>query len=122
LNTYYVAKASQMSELKPLVITVEGRKIGIYKFGKKYYAYENECPHQGGPAVEGEVVGHYTCDFDPQTGKRLEEYFSKQKYDIVCPWHGTQYDLETGVCTGDNRRRLISCEVVIDGDDLKLRI
>ncbi len=118
-----VAKTSQIEELKPFVVkTADGRKIGIYKFKGKYYAYENVCAHEGGPAVEGVFVGHNTCEFDPVSGKRLKEYFSTEKYDIICPWHGIQYDLETGVCTGDSRMELTSYEVVIDGEDVKVKL
>jgi nitrite reductase (NADH) small subunit len=120
LETYSVAKISQVSPGKPYVVQVGERKFGIYKLRNEYLAYENECTHEGGPVIEGELLGHNECDVG-ENGRRLGEHFSDEKFDIVCPWHGIQYDLETGVCTADNRRRLTAIEVLVDGEDIKLR-
>jgi nitrite reductase/ring-hydroxylating ferredoxin subunit len=120
LETHTVGKVSQVSQAEPYVVQVGERKFGIYKLRNKYFAYENECTHQGGPIVEGELIKHNECDV-AENGRRLGERLSNEKFDIVCPWHGIQYDLETGVCTGDNRRRLTAIEVLVDGEDIKLR-
>lgn len=118
-----VGKASSLSEdnLIPLVVSVEGVTIGIYKFNGRYFAYENECAHEGGPVVEGLIVGDVVCKISPE-GRRLGEYFSETKMDIVCPWHGVPYDLETGISRSDERFKLVAHEVIVEGDDLKIRI
>ena len=121
METYTVAKTNQISEINPLIVEVGGITIGIYKFKDRYYAYKNECAHEGGPVVEGLTVGHLECKISPE-GKKLGEYFSESKMDIVCPWHGVQYDLETGICRGDDRLALITHEIIIDGEDVKVRI
>lgn len=121
MGLHTVAKTNQISESEPLIVTVENTVIGVYKFNGKYYAYENECAHEGGPVVEGMVIGDPECKLSPD-GKRLGDSFSETKKDIVCPWHGTPYDLETGICRSDTRLQLVSHEVVVQGDEVKVRI
>jgi len=39
-----------------------------------YTAFDNRCPHQGGPLGEGQMDGEW----------------------LICPWHGYEYDPKTG--------------------------
>jgi 3-phenylpropionate/trans-cinnamate dioxygenase ferredoxin subunit len=50
--------------------------IGVYNVGGEYYAIEDRCSHDDGPLAEG--------DFDPE---RLV---------VICPRHGSEFDLRTG--------------------------
>ena len=120
MGVHTVAKTSQISDRDPLVVTVEGCTIGIFKLNGKYYAYENECPHEGGPVIEGLTIGHIECKITPNG--RVSESQSETKRDIVCPWHGVPYDMETGVCTADDRMRLVAHDVIVEGDDVKVKV
>ncbi len=120
MELHQVAKVSQITDKSPFIVSVKGITIGIYKLKGNYYAYENECAHEGGPVVEGKVTQDLICEVSDK-GK-CAEYFSDFKYDIVCPWHGVQYDLETGICRADKRLKLNSFEVFVDGDYLKVRV
>jgi nitrite reductase (NADH) small subunit len=121
MQTYTVGKVDQVSPLVPLVVEVAGMKVGICKLNDRFVAYENECAHEGGPIMEGDLIGHFQCSV-AEDGRRLEEYFSQEKFDLVCPWHGMQYDLETGICTGDKRRKLTPVDIIVDGNDIKLKL
>lgn len=121
MDVVKVAKVSEISELEPLIVTVKNHVIGVLKFKGKYYAYENICAHQGGPALEGRILGRMTCDVS-SSGKRLGDYHSEEKMDIICPWHGVQYDLETGICVADENFSLTSFRVVIQGGEVKVEI
>jgi nitrite reductase (NADH) small subunit len=121
MKLHAVAKTSDITELEPFIVTVENTTIGIYRFNGKYYAYENECAHEGGPVMEGTIVGDPECKLSPE-GKKLGESYSETKMDIVCPWHGTPYDIKTGICRSDSRKRLVSHEIVVQGDEVKVRI
>jgi len=77
----------------------------------KLFAYENMCPHQGGPACEGlmmpKVREVLTAD------KRYQrQCFDYGEWHIICPWHGWEYDLTTGEFVADRKRRLKKYEVV----------
>ena len=50
--------------------------VGVFHLDDEYYAIEDRCSHDDGPLAEG--------DFDPEN--RV----------VVCPRHGSQFDLRTG--------------------------
>ena len=50
--------------------------IGVYNVGGEYYAIEDRCSHDDGPLAEG--------DFDPE------------RMLVICPRHGSEFDLRTG--------------------------
>lgn len=56
--------------------------IAVFRDGDRFFALDGLCAHQGGPIAKGELSktdkGH-TC--------------------VTCPWHGWQYELETGIQT-----------------------
>lgn len=59
-----------------IVVAGPGEYIGVYNCGGKLYAIEDRCSHDDGPLCEG--------DWDEETCR------------VVCPRHGSQFDLETG--------------------------
>ena len=79
-----------------LLVEIEGRELGIFRVDDEYRAYLNWCPHQGGPMCKGPLTGRQTATFDRET---LETEFEWTKEDgvLVCPWHGWEFDLETGI-------------------------
>jgi nitrite reductase (NADH) small subunit len=113
-----VAKSSEFSELKPIFVDFDGSKIAVYRFRGKYYAYANECPHQAGPACEGIVIGNREAEV--LGGGRVREFTSEDNVNIVCPWHGVEFDLETGVCRPDPRYRLRSYQTFVEGDEISI--
>lgn len=64
-----------VSPENPYIDKVEGEEIAIFqREDGEYSAVRNVCPHQNGPLGEGKVEDG--C--------------------VYCPWHGWQFDLETG--------------------------
>ena len=51
--------------------------VGVYNCGGKYHAIEDRCSHDDGPLCEGE--------WEPELCM------------VVCPRHGSRFDLETGI-------------------------
>ena len=51
--------------------------VGVYNLGGEYYALEDRCSHDDGPLCEGE--------WDEETCR------------VICPRHGSNFDLRTGV-------------------------
>ncbi len=49
-------------------------EIAVFRRGDSAFAVSNRCPHQGGPLGEGQIIDG--C--------------------ITCPWHGYQFDPESG--------------------------
>jgi 3-phenylpropionate/trans-cinnamate dioxygenase ferredoxin subunit len=59
-----------------LVAAAPGVYVGVYNCGGTLYAIEDRCSHDDGPLCEG--------DWDEETCR------------VVCPRHGSAFDLETG--------------------------
>lgn len=56
------------------VACVSGERVAIFRRGDDVFALSNACQHQNGPLGEGRLIGD--C--------------------VVCPWHGYEYDRNTG--------------------------
>ncbi|MQA01948.1 MAG: Rieske 2Fe-2S domain-containing protein [Streptosporangiales bacterium] len=113
---YHVCAADDVAERDRVLIDAGGVEIGIFKVKGKFYAYENRCVHQGGPVCRGDVLGRWEEHLD-EGGQVVGADFSTEHIDIACPWHGWEYDVETGKNIADPRFRLRSFDVVVrDGD------
>jgi nitrite reductase/ring-hydroxylating ferredoxin subunit len=88
----------RLSELKPGEIgsvEVNNESVVICNLNGKYYALDDYCPHSGAPLSEGSIEGET----------------------IVCPWHGSCFDIVTGaVQCGPAREGVKTFTVQIDGD------
>jgi nitrite reductase (NADH) small subunit len=74
-----------------LVARVNGREVGVVSDGDgALHGIRNRCPHHGGPLCLGRVGERVAGDpgVYELTGRRT----------LRCPWHGWEFDLETGVC------------------------
>jgi nitrite reductase/ring-hydroxylating ferredoxin subunit len=90
MNRYLVARADDVPEGGRLIVDVNGRAVGIFRVDGTYHAFLNRCPHQGAQLCAGRVVSHISAT---RPGKI--ELDSTRKY-LVCPWHGWEFELETG--------------------------
>jgi nitrite reductase (NADH) small subunit/3-phenylpropionate/trans-cinnamate dioxygenase ferredoxin subunit len=71
--------------------------LALFNLNGTYYAIDNRCTHAGGPLGEGRVEGTI----------------------VVCPWHGSRFDVTTGSVVGPPARRPVGSYVVtIVGDDV----
>jgi len=64
----------EIPEKRACVRTISGERVAIFKYDGKISAVSNVCRHQNGPLGEGRIIDG--C--------------------ITCPWHGFQYQPETG--------------------------
>jgi nitrite reductase/ring-hydroxylating ferredoxin subunit len=87
---YVVARARDIPEGSRLLVTVQGREIGIYNIDGQFHAVLNRCPHRGAALCRGDVIGLITS-----TGPG-EIYLDTSRKFIVCPWHGWEFDINTG--------------------------
>jgi nitrite reductase/ring-hydroxylating ferredoxin subunit len=116
-----IGKKTELSENSPLISELpNGTTVGVYKLNNKLYAYENICAHEGGPCVEGDFRKSLECKILPNGNRR--EYYSEEKFNITCPWHGVEYDAETGICKSNQELRLQSFNVELDGDFIKVEV
>jgi nitrite reductase/ring-hydroxylating ferredoxin subunit len=112
--------AGRASEFDPehrKLVTVGGREVVVFKHGEAFYAFENACLHMGGPVGEGVILGKVEAVLGDD-GRLLGERFSEDEIHLVCPWHGWEYDIATGRCAGDRKRKLMKFETVLRGEDV----
>jgi nitrite reductase/ring-hydroxylating ferredoxin subunit len=87
---YVVGRAADLPEGGRLLVSIGNREIGIFKTAGKIHAILNRCPHRGGELCKGDLLGFIKSDRPGDF--RLD---ASEKY-ISCPWHGWEYDIETG--------------------------
>ena len=98
------------------IVDVNGTEVGVVKFRGQVYAYENRCLHQGGPVCRGEILGRLEEMLGPDRAIWTRR-FSTERIHLICPWHGWEYDLTSGVNVADRRLCLRRFQVVVrDGD------
>lgn len=75
---------------------LDGITICVANVNGTCTAMENVCLHQGGPLGQGYVEG----------GK------------VVCPWHGWEYDPQTGALEGDPKSKVAVYPIKIENGDV----
>jgi nitrite reductase/ring-hydroxylating ferredoxin subunit/DMSO/TMAO reductase YedYZ heme-binding membrane subunit len=65
---------TDIPENRARIVCLSGERVAIFKYDGKVSAVSNVCQHQNGPLGEGKIV--FGC--------------------ITCPWHGYQYQPDTG--------------------------
>ncbi|MFB9744111.1 MFS transporter [Pseudonocardia sulfidoxydans] len=90
-----VADSDQIPEGGRLVVDVDDRTVGVFRFQGALYAYDNTCAHQGGPVCQGRLIPRVAEVLD-HGSDRNDLYFDDGDPHIVCPWHGYEYSLTTG--------------------------
>ena len=92
---------AQTKDLEPgqrKIVEVNGRAIALFNIDGNFYALDNTCLHMGGPVGEGYVEGNV----------------------VTCPWHGWQYNVETGETEFEPDQKLQTFEVKVEGEEVKI--
>jgi nitrite reductase/ring-hydroxylating ferredoxin subunit len=93
-----------------LVVDIGVRTIGIFRVKNRLYAYENSCPHQGGPVCQGTILPRVVEKIDAG-GEARGFDFDSGEMRIVCPWHGFEFNIETGCHPANAASRLVAVPV-----------
>jgi nitrite reductase/ring-hydroxylating ferredoxin subunit len=112
-----VASVSDLADGRRVMVRIDQRDVFVFERDGRFYAFENVCRHMGGPVGEGILIGKVEAVLDDEQ-RLLHERFSTQEIHLVCPWHGWEYDIETGECAANRRIRLRRYEAVQRGEDV----
>ena len=97
-------KVAQVNELGPgqrKLVKTNGHQIALFNVDGVLYAINNNCPHSTGPLIKG----------------RLFDLI------VTCPWHGSQFNIETGQCdNGPATSNVITYPVHTKADDIFVEI
>ena len=92
-----VAKASGVPEGVVLGYDVDGKSVALVSTGGKFHAFEDHCPHRGAKLSKGLLMGNV----------------------VVCPLHGSQFDVITGLkIYGPANGPIKTFPVKTEGDDV----
>ncbi len=85
-------KAAQTTEMAPgnkKKIVLKNKEILLANIDGAYYAVDNKCPHMGGSLYDGKLDGN----------------------NIICPRHGSIFDVKTGKAVHGGKLLLFHFEV-----------
>lgn len=95
-----IAKTSDVPKGSSKTIDLDNKSVALFNIDGIFYATDNTCPHMGGPLGDGFIEGTVT----------------------TCPWHGWQFDVETGLCVADADTKVSTYPVTVEGDDVLISI
>jgi nitrite reductase/ring-hydroxylating ferredoxin subunit len=112
-----IGSVSDFADPGRKVVAVDRFEVGIFKLDGEFFAYLNHCPHMGGPVCQGKMIAKVEeIIAEDRTSRGMA--FSRTRMHVVCPWHGYEFDIRTGVHPGNSRARLRRIPVAILGDDV----
>ncbi len=86
---------SELGEGELTQVTVGGEPVCVARTGGKVYAVADQCSHVQIPLSDGSLEGRQ----------------------VVCPWHGAMFDLETGRPTCGPATEPVKCYAArVEGD------
>jgi nitrite reductase (NADH) small subunit len=100
-----VCRGDDVTPDKVCLVEVDGIEVGLLRTGGDVVAFENVCPHQGGPVCDGEVLSPVEAVLDGEQ-RIVHERFAEHHRILICPWHGYSFDVATGECITDRKIRL----------------
>ncbi|HET6696343.1 MAG TPA: Rieske (2Fe-2S) protein [Gaiellaceae bacterium] len=81
------------------VVEADGREILLIRVAGQLHAFDNACPHEGNPLVDGDVLGDQ----------------------LECAYHAWRFDLRTGACLyGDEPATRYATEE--DASEIRIRL
>lgn len=118
---HYVCERADLEEKKTFLTDINGMVIGVIFFRDGIYAYENRCPHMEGPVCLGDVRGKVKTRLNDNK-ETCGEYESLEDVNIVCPWHGLEFDVVTGRCIPEPGFSLRSFETFVREEKVYIKI
>jgi nitrite reductase/ring-hydroxylating ferredoxin subunit len=95
-----VATVDQLQPDRGLMVETAGKRIAVFKLGADYFAIDDACTHVGGSLADGQIMGQ----------------------NVICPWHGAQFNLATGQCTPPARGPVSRYPVRVNGSDIEVAV
>lgn len=96
-------KMATLAELPPgssKEVEHEGRIFALFNVDGRISVIDGICPHQGGPLAEGSLEGTT----------------------VTCPWHGWQFDVQTGKTPLNGKLCQQVFEIKIEGEDVYVSV
>jgi nitrite reductase (NADH) small subunit len=95
MKSYMVGRVGELADGDRKVISCDGTEIGVFMVDGQLVAWYNRCAHRGGPVCQGRIYHKVIEPVDADGKTRMLQHDPERK-NIVCPWHGWEFDLRTG--------------------------
>ena len=116
MGEYFAGKVTDYADGDRKVINCGEFEVGIFRIDGEFYAWHNRCAHRAGPVCQGRIMKRVIEPVGEDHTTRTLEYHPVET-NIVCPWHGYEFDIRTGVHPGNARARLRKINVTVaDGE------
>ena len=89
-----LCRLADIPDQRAHVACVAGERLAVFRYDDRLSAISSVCQHQNGPLGEGRVIDG--C--------------------ITCPWHGYQYEPETGASPPPFNEKVPTFSLRLDGD------
>jgi nitrite reductase/ring-hydroxylating ferredoxin subunit len=98
------------------VVAVGDVEVAVFFTRGRFVAWHNQGPHQGGPVCQGGLYKRVVEVLDDER-KDIRQDQHPEDVNIVCPWHGVEFDLLTGQAPPNPRLRLTPARIeIVDGE------
>jgi nitrite reductase/ring-hydroxylating ferredoxin subunit len=116
-----VCHIAELEENTPFAIEHNGIEVGVILSKGEIHAYDNNCPHAGGPVCLGGVFAKINQRLDVNQ-MAVDEYIDENELRLVCPWHGLEYDLKSGICNVNAKMKILKHAAVIKDEYVYVEI
>ena len=111
------ATSLPLSELPPgtsTTVRAFGTTVAIFNVEGRLFALSNHCPHHGGPLCHGRISG------TALPSQPYEHRYGREGRVLVCPWHGWEFDIESGQTMFDPSVRVRVYEARVENGEIVL--
>ena len=111
------AVAVPLAELPPgtsTTVKAFGTTVAVFNVEGQVFALSNYCPHHGGPLCHGRISGAVL------PSQPYEYRYGREGRVLTCPWHGWEFDIESGRTIFDPSVRVKIYEARIEKGEIVL--
>jgi len=91
-----------------------GTEVALFNVDGTLFAVANACPHHGGPLCHGRISGTRL------PSNPYEHRWGREDRILTCPWHGWEFDLESGGAVFDESTRLRTFDIRVEDGEIVL--
>ena len=95
-----IGSTSEIEDGKYKIVGVGGKSVAVINLGGEFFAFENTCPHMGGPVGEGIIKNGV----------------------VSCPLHAWEFDIKTGESKSNPGQKLNTFEVKFEGGEVFVKV
>ena len=89
---FKVGRLAEFPDGRGRAVLLAGHRIAIFRIGADVRALSDKCPHMGASLAEGYLDGNQ----------------------VICPWHGWVFDLDSGTSLFDANAHIPIYRVVVE--------